>query len=598
MRHTKQTSLIRKLFKSSVVSLIVAVIATMVGVVIDGVVISRALGPDAMAAYGLITPVVNMASVFSGVLSTGIQVVCAQHLGAGDAKSARRAFSMAMVVTLIVSALMLAGVLIFRTEIAVFLGARDASAHLLPYAKDYLLGVSFSLPLVIFLFEFNALMRLDGDANRVIIAVGTMTIADIAGDIINVTLIKGGMLGMGLATSISYLLAGIIMALHFAKKNIIFKPEFDKLKLKDLKDILTTGSSSAVGSASGMMRNMVLNRLMVATALSATALSALSIMNTVLGFASCVLIGVGLTSSMVSGMILGDQDRKAAEELIKITTKTCLVIGIPMSVLVFVFANPIAKVFIDSSSPSTTPELVELATRALRFYSLSITLYGINNAFVNYTQGMRRMALSNAICFIQNFLFIALAALALVKRFDADAIWGAYVIGETATLLTIIIISAIRYKTFPHRASDFLFLKEPFGAPEDEIFEVSLRSKEEVTAASQNVYEFCQRKSADSKSKVLLSLFVEELGNNVAQFGFANGEDRSLDIRVIHTENGWNLRLRDNCKAFDPTEWIKLHEDDDPTSNIGIRIVCGMAKDISYLSTLDLNILTIQITNS
>ena len=132
-----KSSIIPKLYRSSVISIIVAVIATMIGVVIDGIVISRFLGSDAMAAYGIVTPVINMTSVFSGVLSTGVQVVCAQHLGAGDAKSARRAFSMCMIVTLAISILILALILIFRTDIAVLLGARNASAHLLPYPADY-----------------------------------------------------------------------------------------------------------------------------------------------------------------------------------------------------------------------------------------------------------------------------------------------------------------------------------------------------------------------------------------------------------------------------------------------------------------------------
>lgn len=591
-QQTKQPNLITKLFKTSVTSIIVAVIATMVGVVIDGIVISRFLGPDAMAAYGLVTPVVNMMNVFSGVLSTGVQVVCAQHLGAGDAKSARRAFSMCMLVTVAISAVILATVIIFRSDIATFLGARDGAAHLLPMASDYLLGLSFSLPMVIFLFEFNALMRLDGDANRVIVAVGAMTVADVAGDLINATLIKGGMIGMGLATSISYLIAGVIMVLHFARKDIIFKPSLKGLKLSDLKDILVTGSSSAVGSASGAARNTLLNRIMVGTALSATAVSALSIMNTVLGFASCVMIGVGMTCSMVAGMILGDRDRKAAEDLIKITLKTCLFIGIPMSVLIFIFAPQIAAVFVTGDS---NQELVDLATRALRFYSVSITLYGINNAFVNYLQGMRRMGISNAFCFVQNFLFIAIPAVVFASSWQTDAVWSAYIIGECTTLLSIIICAAFKSKKLPIKARDYTFLKEPFGASPDMIYEVSITSKEQVIKASSDVYDFCVSKGADTKIKMLLSLFVEELGNNVADFGFSEGKERSLDIRVIKTETGWSMRLRDNCRAFDPTEWIRIHEGDDPTANIGIRMVCGMAKDISYLSTLDLNILSIEM---
>ena len=583
--------IISRLFRNSVVSIIAAAVAAMLGIVIDGIVIGKFLGADSMAAYGLITPVVNMTTIFSGILATGAQVICAQRLGAGDKQGARKAFSMCMVVTVIISALLMTGIIVFRNEIAVFLGARDNSAHLLPLASDYLLGMVFSLPSVIFLFEFNALMRLDGDANRVVVAVAVMTVLDVAGDFLNALVLHWGMLGMGLATTVSYFIALVIMLLHFTKKDIIFKLSLKGLKLADLKDILITGSSSAVGSFSAMLRNTVLNRIMVATVLSSTAVAALGILNTVFNFTSSTMIGVGLTSAMIAGMILGEQDRSAAEHLVTVTIKWALLIGGILSVALFFLAHPVASAFGNANDT----EMVDLAARGLRIYSVSIIIYGVNTAFINYTQGMRRMVYSDVFCFLQNFVYIVIPALALSGILQTDAVWISFIIGEVLTLISIIVLAAVLKRGVPFRIKDFLFLKEPFGAPEDEIYEASVSEDSEIIPVSQAIGDFCEQKGENGKPKVLLALFVEELGNNVAKFGFKEGKDNSLDIRVVHMDDGWILRLRDNCKAFDPTAWIKLHESDDPTSNIGIRMVCGMAKSVNYLSTMDLNILTIRI---
>lgn len=583
--------IINKLFRSSVISIIAAAVAAMLGIVIDGIVISRFLGPESMAAYGIVTPVVNMATIFSGVLATGAQVVCAQHLGAGDSKGARRAFSMCMVITVAISVILMSLIIIFRENIAVFLGARGNSAKLLPYASDYLLGMVFSLPSVIFLFEFNALMRLDGDANRVIVAVAVMTVLDVAGDLLNALVIKGGMFGMGMATTISYFIALIIMLLHFTKKDIIFRFSFKGLRLTDLRDILTTGSASAVGSGSAMLRNIVLNRILVATALSSTAVGALGVLNTVYNFTSSTLVGVGMTCAMIAGMILGEQDRTGALHLVKITFKTALIIGAALGVVLFFSADFVANVFKNENGV----KMVELAARGLRFYAVSLILYGINNAFVNYTQGLRRMGLSNVFCFLQNFVFVVIPALALVGILDTDAVWLSFIIAEMLTLLAIIVLAGVFKKGIPYRLKDYLFLKEPFGSDSDDLYEVSITDIDQVNAASQAVARFCESKNADKKQCCLLSLFVEELGNNTAEYGFSRGKNHSLDIRVVHMEDGWILRMRDNCKAFDPTEWIKLHESSDPAANIGIRMVCGMAKSVNYLSTMNLNILTVRI---
>lgn len=583
--------IISRLFRKSVISIIAAAIATMVGIVIDGIVIGRFLGPDSMAAYGLVTPIINLATAFSGILATGAQIICAQRLGAGKVEKARRAFSTCMIITTAISVIMMVIILIFRFDIAVLLGAHGKSAHLLQPTADYLLGIVFSFPSVLFLFEFNSLMRLDGDPNRVIVAVVVMTALDIIGDLVNALVIHGGMLGMGLTTSISYFAALVIMLLHFTKKDIIFKFSPKGMNVKDMGEIFATGSSSAVGSASSMLRNAVLNQIMVGTLLSSTAVAALGVVNTVFNFTSSTMLGVAMTTAMIAGMILGEQDRTAAEALIKITVKVTLVVGGILTVILLVFADFIAGAF----GGADGAKMVELASRGLRIYALSIIFYGLNVAFINYTQGMRRMVMSNVICFLVNFPFIVLPALALSGVLDTDAVWWSFLIGESLCIITLLIMAAVKKHGFPFRAKDFLFLKEPFGVPEEDVLDFTVTSAEDVIPASVAVEGFCEQKGAGKKQSMMLALFVEELSNNIVQFGFADGKKHSIDIRVIKRDKGWTLRVRDDCKKFDPTEWIKLHTDGDKTKNLGIRMVCGMAKDVKYLSTLELNNINITI---
>ena len=582
--------IISKLFRNSVVSIIAAAIATMIGIVIDGIVIGRFLGTTSMAAYGLVTPIINLTTVFSGILTTGAQINCAQHLGAGSVDKARRVFSMCMVITVAISVIIMAIILIFRNDISFFLGARN-DPELLRDTSDYLLGVVFSFPCVLFLFEFNALMRLDGDANRVIVAVVVMTLMDIAGDLVNALVVHGGMLGMGLTTSMSYFAALVIMLLHFTKKDIIFKFSFKGLKFKHVIGIITTGSSTAVGSASAMLRNTVLNRIMIASAYSSVAVAALGVVNTVINFTSSTMLGVAMTTAMIAGMILGERDRVAAEKLVKVTVKTSLVVSSILAILLLSLADFIAGAF----GSSDGAEMVALATRGLRFYALSNLFYGLNVAFINYTQGMKRMVISNIFCFLENFVFIVLPALALFGILDTDAVWLSFFIGETLQLLSIFIFAAIRKRGFPYRAKDFLFLKEPFGVPENDLLDFSVTTAEEVVPASETVERFCTERGATAKESMMMALFVEELCNNIIKYGFADNKNHSIDIRVIKLRDGWTLRIRDNCIKFDPLEWARANETDDRTKNIGINMVSGMAKDIKYISTMDLNNLTVTI---
>ena len=584
-------SIIEKVFRTSLVSMTAAVVVTMLGIVIDGIVIGRFLGPECMAAYSLSAPITSLVTALSGLLTEGTQVICAMNLGKGDVNRARNVFSVSMVVTVLVSAVLVFVVLVFTQDISSLLGARGASSDLQPLVGDYLRGLALSFPATILLFEFNSLMRLDGDSMRVIVAVLTMTVLDIAGDLLNALVLGGGMFGMGLATTISYLVALVIMLLHFRKRDIIFKFSLKGLNLDDLKHILVSGCPSAVGNVSTMARSFTLNQVMLASAASTMAVGALGVLNVVQGFVSCVLIGVGMTTGMIAGMVLGEQDRASAEKLVRVAMRTAFALGVALAVVVFAFAGVIAPLFGSSSGE----EMVHLATRGLHFYAFSVILFGVNNAFVNYTQGMRRTGLSACYCFLQNFVFVAIPALALHGILDSDAVWVAYPVGETLTTIAIFALAAAMKHGLPRRAKDFVFLKEPFGAPDDEVLDIAISDMDHVVPACERADSFCRAWGADEKTCYRVVLFIEELGSNAAEYSFAEGKGGLLEIRIVHLSEEWVLRLRDNGRAFDPVKWIELNASEDPSVNMGIKLVCGMAKDVAYVSTLDLNIITLRI---
>ena len=573
----KQRNIIEQTFLSSVISIILAAMAVLIGVVIDGIIIGRFLGPDNLAAYTLISPIVNIVTVFSSILSTGVQVICAQRIGEGNIKGARQAFSICMVVTSIISAALMLAAILSRDEIAILLGATGESSSLLPLASDYLLGLALAGPASIFLFEFNSLMRLDGDASRIVFAVAVMTVMDIAGDLLNVFLFRGGMLGMGLTTSISYLAALFIMCLHFGRKDIIFRFSPKGMKMRDLADILIIGAPSAVGSASTALRTIVDNHIMVKTARSVNAVGAFGILNTVFTFTSCVLIGVGITTSMIAGMILGEKDRKSAEQLIRISVRTATAIGIGLCILVFAFSDPVAHLFGNKDGEV----MVKMASRGLKIFSVSLIFYGINSTFTNYLQGIRRMGHSIVLSFLHTFFFLAMPAFLLSERLEENAVWLSFGIGEILTLSTFFLLAAVKRKGIPLRAKDFLYLKEPFGEPEDEILNVTVNAQEDILPACEQIKMFCASKNADERQTDLLTSYARKHLTNTVRYGFDENGSNTLEIRLVRHKDRWTMRLRDNCKPFDLTGSEDIKEE-------GVRT--------EYVNTLSLNVLTVELT--
>ena len=107
--------------------------------------IERFLGTDAMAAYGLANPILLIFAAFGSLLSSGIQVVCSRALGRGSREEANEGYSSALAVTAGISIPFMLLVLLFRSPLAMVLGA-GGSGELFDQTRGYLAGFIIGAP--------------------------------------------------------------------------------------------------------------------------------------------------------------------------------------------------------------------------------------------------------------------------------------------------------------------------------------------------------------------------------------------------------------------------------------------------------------------
>ncbi len=55
--------------------------------------------------------------------------------------------------------------------------------------------------------------------------------------------------------------------------------------------------------------------------------------------------------------------------------------------------------------------------------------------------------------------------------------------------------------------------------------------------------------------------------------------------------------MRDDCAPFNPKKWLEMStkNEDDPSKNMGIRLIMSLAKNVEYLNVLRVNNLLIKI---
>lgn len=108
--------------------------------------------------------------------------------------------------------------------------------------------------------------------------------------------------------------------------------------------------------------------------------------------------------------------------------------------------------------------------------------------------------------------------------------------------------------------------------------------------------DFCMKHNGDKRRSFCLALAVEEMARNVVEYGFGDGKKHQIDLGFIICKNGdITLRIKDDCRLFNPEKYYMDHRDDDSSANIGIRMVFKMAKDGRYVPMLNRNVLIVRI---
>ena len=154
--------------------------------------------------------------IIGTIVSSGTRTVVSGMLGALKKKECSQAFSMSLIVGIGISTLMTLLTILFSKSLSMLLGARE-SMVLIPTA-NYLIGYAVGLPFFTGHRILTPYLQMEGDYKRINISAYVMTIVDIVADILVVFVFKGGMLGIGLATSVGYIVAFMILVSHFFSK--------------------------------------------------------------------------------------------------------------------------------------------------------------------------------------------------------------------------------------------------------------------------------------------------------------------------------------------------------------------------------------------
>lgn len=586
--------MISRIFKNMLLAQIVSSAAINICMLVDSIMIGQYLGVDAMAAYGLASPVLFVFAAFGALLSTGIQVMCSRSIAAGDKSRTNRFYTASILLAVIVSLTVVALLYIFTDPLCSILGATKGTDVFVMTGR-YLRGFMFGAPAFLCAQIFVPYLQLANRRNRLVVAVSLMTVSDIIMDILNVKVINGGIFGMGVASALSYYVAIAVALVYLLSKRSLYRLVPKSVIKDDWIVLLKNGIPTAVNQICYTLQVFALNQILISSGHS-DGVAVYSVLSTVGSLCFSVGSGCGSVALTLAGILYSEEDRHSLSDLVRVFVRCAVFIDVILAAVFFVFAKPIVNLFLTEA-----PHALRMGTFAMRMFIVCLIPSSVNSSFKNYYQGIGKIWLAQMISVLQNFVYITLFAFVLNLFFGTDGVWLSFVLGEICTLVTFAAVIWKKQGKISLNPSVFAFFDGDFGVAEKDMIDFPINSAEEASEAASLASKFCFDRTGDSQKSMSVALCVEELCTNVIRHGFSDGKKHSMLLRVLYKEGNCVVALRDDCKVFDPVSYRRKLKNgakilsDGAEPRVGLNLVFTMAKDVTYVDALGLNNLTITI---
>ena len=589
-----EDAIVEKVFRKSLAAYMLNSLTWAVGTLVDGAFIGNFLGVDAVAAYGMIWPMTLVFGLIGGILSGGSRNLYTNLAGHGKTEEANHVFTLACLMSLTLSGLVILGIYLFSDPLAVLLGAGGENAGLQPLISSYLTAFVLGLPFDSTSKIFSSHMGMDSDHSRVVWATVAMTAADIAGDALVIFVFHGGMFALGLTTAISQMIYFAVLSTHFTRKKRMLRFLFRGLgsQLDKIGKILAGGRAAGTTRIASAACGIFINNI-IAGAASSSYIAAYSVYKSVGSLASAAYLGIADTVWTLSSIYYGEEDRRALDQLQKTSLRTGVLVTGITALALLLFPRFFAAIYIGWESG----EALALAAQAIRVLGVCIPLYLIVYMYDDYLMGMNRLRTANIYSFFLECGAIVPVVWIMVKLIGGSGAWFAMPVA-----LLLMILGAYFYTVRRGRGRNFrekrLLLPEDFGTAAGRELCISADTLTDVIGMSRLAELFCGENGIGGKEAYALRLCIEELGNNIIRHGFDDGKSHSIDIRMLIKDDELILRIRDDCRPFNLPEQYELmrnRDADNPAGNMGIHIVVNSCRDIKYLSTMNTNNLIIRI---
>ena len=428
----------QKLLRFVLPSIVMMVFTSIYGVV-DGLFVSNFAGKTPFAAINLVMPFIMVLGGIGFMIGTGGTALVSKVLGEGEPEKAKRYFTMMILFTLLVGAVLAVFGVTMMEKVARFFGATDEMLHdCVLYGR---IVISFTTA---FMLQnvFQSFLIAAEKPKLGLIATVAAGVTNMALDALFIAGFHWGVAGAAIATGLSQCVGGLFPLIYFLRPNSSkLRLVRTKLELRPILNACGNGSSELMSNISSSIVSMIYN-FQLLKYIGEDGISAYGVLMYVQFVFIAIDIGYSIGCAPIVGFHFGAQNHTELKNMLGKSVKLMCGAGVVMAVLAQVLAAPLARLFVGYDEV-----LYTLTCHAFRLFSFAFLFAGFNIFASSFFTALNNGLISAVISFLRTLVLQTSSVILLPLIFGVDGIWYAITAAEIfATTISVIFLLAKRKK--------------------------------------------------------------------------------------------------------------------------------------------------------
>ena len=430
---TLENGCVKKLFFKFAIPSILGMLIVSLQIMVDGLFLSKGIGPLGLAAVNLSMPLINLLLSVALMICIGGGVLVGIASGNKDFVRAKGLTSLTLVLLLCVLLIISISLLLNFDTVINFLGTNSETYNLVRGYLAILIPGSIFFSMPIFTETF---VRIIGKPNQVFVSGSICFISNVFLDYIFVIKLKMGMEGAAVASCFANMFGALSLFYHI---------EFGKIigSFKDIKEIFYNGSSEMLTVISSAITTYIFN-IIIMKNIGVLGVSALTIVFYINSIVNISLYGLSQALQPIISYNLGANRVDKIKDVLKIALKSGASIGIVTFLAMHLFGDKIVHLFSNGNK-----ELAILTNKAIFFFTFAYLLSFINIISSSFHTSIEKPFESAFISCGRSIIFVLIPLFTLPFFIGEIGIWLAIPIAELSCLTISIPLMKKSLKNLP-----------------------------------------------------------------------------------------------------------------------------------------------------